>query len=62
MITITMQEQVEKMTEGDLVNSIAMLSATISRRQREGKPVFEQIMEREQQRKELFSRTTVISL
>lgn len=50
------------MTEGDLVNSIAMLSATISRRQREGKPVFEQIMEREQQRKELFSRTTVISL
>lgn len=50
------------MTEGDLVNSIAMLSSTISRRKKEGKPVFEQLMEREEQRAELFKRTKVVIL
>lgn len=50
------------MTEGEVVNSIAMLSSIIARRQREGKPVFEQLMEREEMRKELMSRTKIITL
>lgn len=60
MIEITLADTPEKMSGVDLLNTVVSLSAIIARRTREGKPVFDQMMEREVLRKELYRRSTLI--